>query len=825
MEKDKLLKQMEEMGFYEGYYSSLMKLLPTSKPGQVTSLCPFHNDTAPSLSINVTNGLFNCFSCGAHGSIFDFRMKYDGMSFAQCLDAFQGELASIGLFTKKRVVQASPVQSVNRKNNLTVIPSFTGLQKANEALFHEKHRAMKEFLNVKRGINDESLRKFLIGFKYDTKEIVLPFFIDSDEAVSAVKLIRYDLKTGEKRIRTWGSAQLFGVREMYAAYEKFGAVNIVEGELDMIVANQNGLLAVSGTAGAGTWKSEWNNFFTGRNVNILYDSDTAGRTGAKKVAEALSSVAASVRCVDIFGDQANKELKDVTDFFVKRGGSKDELSAIIERSEKLPLVSGKVEPELENRPVAPPNVGSEVIKQPSAPPKIAPEVEKELKKTQSMSVVNPAQDFGDGILSYGVLINGKSFLVNSQHQCFPISQASKYGIEVKHSEVGECHFTTKAIDCFLHGTAEVHPFALFEEIRDYVKRFIVLQDPRGYSFLALWVMGTYLFRAFRYYPYVHLSGEKRSGKTLLMEILMPISFNGQLSVNSTEAVLFRDIENNAPTWFLDEIEKFRKEDRDRYGAVMDILKSGFTKSGSVKRCVGPNKDRVGTFSTYSPKMLAGINDLEDVLSDRAIQIKMLRKTEAENVERYTETRELRSFHRKMRNKLYVYGLTYAPALSEIYTEESENIEGLGHLNNRELDIWSPIILQANLVDKSRKSGQPSVTDEMVLLSISSARQREIDDQENDTVRIIRVLEPMIETMQPVREEDGKKYFDKDMVFDVFQRSEDFSYLQSKKGLTRLLKKVDVPVKICLINGRTKSVYIIDPEKVKEFSTRYGATGT
>ena len=37
-------------------------------------ICPFHNDTDASLSINVHTGVFNCFACGG-GSIFDFQIK------------------------------------------------------------------------------------------------------------------------------------------------------------------------------------------------------------------------------------------------------------------------------------------------------------------------------------------------------------------------------------------------------------------------------------------------------------------------------------------------------------------------------------------------------------------------------------------------------------------------------------------------------------------------------------------------------------------------------------------------------------------------------
>jgi DNA primase len=39
---------------------------------QRSTLCPFHKDTRPSCSIHLERNVFNCFGCGAHGSVLDF---------------------------------------------------------------------------------------------------------------------------------------------------------------------------------------------------------------------------------------------------------------------------------------------------------------------------------------------------------------------------------------------------------------------------------------------------------------------------------------------------------------------------------------------------------------------------------------------------------------------------------------------------------------------------------------------------------------------------------------------------------------------------------
>ena len=43
--------------------------------------CPFHEDDTPSLIITPKNNLFNCFGCGAAGTVIDWVMKTQGVSF------------------------------------------------------------------------------------------------------------------------------------------------------------------------------------------------------------------------------------------------------------------------------------------------------------------------------------------------------------------------------------------------------------------------------------------------------------------------------------------------------------------------------------------------------------------------------------------------------------------------------------------------------------------------------------------------------------------------------------------------------------------------
>ena len=56
------------------------------------ALCPFHDDSKPSLRVRLDTGGFRCMACGAHGGdVLSFHMLRYGLSFKQAakdLDAW-----------------------------------------------------------------------------------------------------------------------------------------------------------------------------------------------------------------------------------------------------------------------------------------------------------------------------------------------------------------------------------------------------------------------------------------------------------------------------------------------------------------------------------------------------------------------------------------------------------------------------------------------------------------------------------------------------------------------------------------------------------------
>jgi len=444
------------------------------------------------------------------------------------------------------------------------------------------------------------------------------------------------------------------------------------------------------------------------------------------------------------------------------------------------------------------------------------ELIEKLQDERENKVIHPAQDYCGEIMSFAVKVKDIACLITSDRHLVCLEDAASIGFNIKHNTVDTARFSAKGITTFLEGNYQVRIPELFQKICGYVKRFVVFPDEAYVSYVALWIMGTCVFMIFRYYPYVWLNAEKQSGKTLLMEILSAITFNGDLIVNPTEAVIFRDISNNLICMFIDEVEELRRTDKDTYRAIISILNAEFSKAGVVKRVEsnGDGRFTVKAHSCYSGKMFAGINEIDDVLQDRTVKIPLLRKKDEETVHRYKEASDILELQKSIRDDLYIFALTYAKDIAELYHKEGlDGVEGVSHLNNRELDIWEPIFLLANLVDA--QSGSMDLTGMMETLSKKSFDEKQSDNlAQNETYKILTVLKAMLEDISPLSEDGDIQVFEAARVFDYFKNTEEFEWIEKTNVLTRRFKKIKVKSDQKRIGGEKKRVYILN---IKEFN--------
>lgn len=123
-------------------------------------VCPFHDDSNPSMCVSREKQIYTCFSCHATGNVFTFLMNYEHLDFKEVLVYLGGHVG----------VDVS---------NIRVSKSTTKFDK----LYDAYNLSVKYFQNnlsskigkdakgylVKRGINEELIKEFEIGLSLDSR--------------------------------------------------------------------------------------------------------------------------------------------------------------------------------------------------------------------------------------------------------------------------------------------------------------------------------------------------------------------------------------------------------------------------------------------------------------------------------------------------------------------------------------------------------------------------------------------------------------------------------------------------------------------------------
>ena len=163
--------------------------------------------------------------------------------------------------------------------------------------------------------------------------------------------------------------------------------------------------------------------------------------------------------------------------------------------------------------------------------------------------------------------------------------------------------------------------ALVTEIQAIVRNHVILSEHEALA-VALWIVQTYVFSAFRVCPRLLVSSpEKRCGKTTLLETIQALCFRGLAAANISAASLFRAIEAWSPTLLIDEADTFLHGNDELRG----ILNAGHTKSTAyVLRTAGDDHEPK-RFYTFAPIAIGMIKQPPDTLLDRAVVIRLQRK--------------------------------------------------------------------------------------------------------------------------------------------------------------------------------------------------------
>ena len=136
--------------------------IPLEKRGKnYFGVCPFHDDTNPSMSVSREKQIYTCFSCHATGNVFTFLMNYEHKEFSQVLS----DLASrVGI----------TLNGVRVKRSSTKYDEwYKAYDLANKYyqnnLLSKEGEAARNYLKA-RNIDDETIKEFEIGYSLKSRD-------------------------------------------------------------------------------------------------------------------------------------------------------------------------------------------------------------------------------------------------------------------------------------------------------------------------------------------------------------------------------------------------------------------------------------------------------------------------------------------------------------------------------------------------------------------------------------------------------------------------------------------------------------------------------
>lgn len=168
-------------------------------------VCPFHDDSNPSMCVSREKQIYTCFSCHATGNVYTFLMNYEHIDFREAL-RYLGEKVGVN------------VSSINIKKKTTKF----------EPLYEAYNFAVKYFQNnlsaavgkearsylSKRGINEEAIKEFEIGLSLESRDDLTKLLVSK----------KYEPSTLNKIGLSSDDHDIYDDRIMFPLYDVSGQV-------------------------------------------------------------------------------------------------------------------------------------------------------------------------------------------------------------------------------------------------------------------------------------------------------------------------------------------------------------------------------------------------------------------------------------------------------------------------------------------------------------------------------------------------------------------------------------------------------------------------
>jgi DNA primase len=298
-------------------------------------LCPWHDDSRPSLQVNPERQSFKCWVCDIGGDVFSFVMKVEGLEFREALELL-AERAGIQLRPPARPASEPGGASAgpeNDKRSLYRVMAWAESQFHQCLLAAREGEPGREYL-AHRGISPDTAQRFHLGFAPDQWDWLLQRAQDSPwkpPVLERVGLLRrkelgggyydwfrgrvmFSIRDARSRCVAFGgrvlpqlageraakyinspetplfskSRELYGLDFARDHFKGAGGAIVMEGYTDCLMAYQHGIhnvVAVLGTA-LGERHLQLLRRYTD-SVTLVLDGDEAGRRRTNEILDNL----------------------------------------------------------------------------------------------------------------------------------------------------------------------------------------------------------------------------------------------------------------------------------------------------------------------------------------------------------------------------------------------------------------------------------------------------------------------------------------------------------------------------------------------------------